>query len=449
VQHPQSGVSRKALASVGIVSVLLTLLFINSLADNQVQDSLQVFYIDVGQGDSILLHASDDTDVLIDGGPRSAGPAVVAHLRNQRIDDIDVMVLTHGDADHVGGLISVLRSSIPVEAVVYNGQQYAGLTYREFITETQRRGLTPTPAQAGQIYAWGPITTSVLNPQTQGSLGLSQDDNSVVMLVAYGDMRFLFTGDISSDVEQGILDAGTLRTWTEADVLKVAHHGSAYGSSAPFLEAVGAEAAVISVGADNVCKSPAQETLDRLETAGAKVLRTDRYGTIVVTTDGQTYSTNVDYVVLFPLAAKMPTSTPTPTSTPLVWPGGTPTPTPTTPIPSATPTGTPRMGHIVITDIFSDGAGSSDPDEYVEIYNDGGWSVQLGGWTLRDEDNHVFTFPDLTMWPGRVCRIYTNEYHAEWCGLNYGSKSAIWGDCEDCAYLRGDWWSPQDIYCYE
>jgi competence protein ComEC len=140
MQHPRFDTLQKVLVPIGIVVVLL-LLFLSPLAYGQLQDSLKVSYIDVGQGDSILLHASDDTDILIDGGPRSAGPTVVAYLQNEGIDDIEVMVLTHGDADHVGGLIDVLRSTIPIESVIYNGRHHTSLTYQEFITETQTRGL--------------------------------------------------------------------------------------------------------------------------------------------------------------------------------------------------------------------------------------------------------------------------------------------------------------------
>lgn len=471
MQRPRFDIAQRILVSVSMVAVLLVL-FLSPLVYGQLQDSLKVSYIDVGQGDSILLHASDDTDILVDGGPRSAGPTVVAYLLSEGIDDIEVMVLTHGDADHVGGLIDVLRSTIPVESVIYNGRQHTSLTYQEFITETQSRGLTPTPAQAGQIYAWGSITTSVLNPQTQGTLGLDQNDNSVVMLVVYGDMRFLFTGDISSGIEQVIVDTGTLRLWAEADILKVAHHGSRYSSSAPFLEAVGAEVAVISVGASNPYGHPAQETLDRLQAAGAEVLRTDQNGTIVITTDGQTYEIKAGYVVFLPLVIKFvptptntlppPTNTPIPpTNTPIpptntpILPTNTPIPPTNTPVPPtntpAPPTNTPvpgTTGNVNIIDIFYDGEGSSEPDEYVAIRNDDTQSIQLSGWTLHDEANHTFTFPSHIMTPGQVCRVYTNENHPEWCGFNYGSGSAIWNNSGDCAYLQNSTGAAIDTYCY-
>jgi len=429
----KSSLTRKTLVVFASTLILSTLL-LTSLAYGKLSNLLQVSYIDVGQGDSIWLHASDGTDILIDGGPRSAGPTVVAYLQEGGIDDIEVVVLSHGDADHVGGLIDVLRSAIPVEAVIYNGLHHTSLTYQQFLTETMKRGLTPTPAQVGQTHTWGPVNASVLNPQNPPTG--EQNEDSVVILAVYGDVRFLFPGDIGSDTEQTILGLGTP---VAADVLKVAHHGSRYSSSASFLDAVGAELAIISVGADNPYGHPAQETLDRLQAAGARVLRTDQNGTIVVTTDGQTYEVEADFVVFLPLVIRtVPTPTNTPTSTPT--PTGTPTPT-NTPSPGTT-------GNVVITSIFYDGAGSQEPDEHVDIRNDDTNSIQLSGWTLRDAANHVFTFPSYVMQPGQTCRVYTNEYHPEWCGFSYGSGSAIWNNSGDCAYLRDVMGESVDTYCY-
>ena len=242
---------------------------------------------------------------------------------------------------------------------------------------------------------------------------------------------FLFTGDITSDAEQTLLGTGALKQLLPADILKVAHHGSDNGSSAAFLEAVGAEVAVISVGADNPYGHPAQETLDRLEAAKARVLRTDRHDTITVITDGETYEISASFVVFLPLALQQepPTLTPTPTATPI--------PEPVT------------SGDINLVTIFHHGFnGSQEPDEYVQVRNDDIQAIQLSGWTLRDLENHVFTFPSYVMQPGQVCRVYTNEYHPEWCGFSYESSSATWNNSGDCAYLRDSTSTMIDVLCY-
>ncbi|MBU0494558.1 MAG: lamin tail domain-containing protein, partial [Chloroflexi bacterium] len=340
----------------------------------------------------------------------------VAYLQDQGLDDIEVLVLTHGDADHVGGLIAVLQSAIPVEQVFYNGLDHTTATYAAFQAELQHRGLTPVPAQAGQTYIWGPLDAAVLNPQVPGTG--DQNEDSVVLAVTYGAVRWLFTGDIGSATEQTILLSDTLRAGATADVLKVAHHGSRYSSTTPFLDAVGAELAVICVGADNTYGHPAEETLARLRAAGARILRTDQNNTVVVRTDGQTFQVQADYLLFLPLALNR-------------W------------VSSA------QTGDVHIADIFRDGAiDPQEPDEYVEIYNADPRPIQLDGWTLRDEANHVFTFPNYVMPPDQVCRIYTNQDHPEWCGFSYGNGWAIWNNDGDCAYLHDSTGTLVDAYCY-
>lgn len=147
-------------------------------------------------------------------------------------------------------------------------------------------------------------------------------------------------------------------------------------------------------------------------------------------------------------ATRTPTATRTrtPTATQVVVlpsPTRTRTPTPTnTPPPSST-------GVITIINIFFDGVmGANEPDEYVEIRNDDLNAIQLSGWTLSDDQNHVYTFPGFVIQPGQVCRVYTNENHPEWCGFNYGSGSAIWNNSGDCGTLRNSSSQLIDQYCY-
>jgi hypothetical protein len=158
--------------------------------------------------------------------------------------------------------------------------------------------------------------------------------------------------------------------------------------------------------------------------------------------------------IYLPIALRAPAS-PTPTSTSTVAKTPTPTVTPTTTIlPSPTSTRTPtstqvfNTGDVNITTIFFNGSGDNEPDEYVEIHNDDTRPIQLQGWTLHDIASHVFTFPAFVMQPGKVCRIYTNQVHPEWCGFSYGSNTAIWNNSGDCGYLRDSSYILIDDYCY-
>ena len=148
----------------------------------------------------------------------------------------------------------------------------------------------------------------------------------------------------------------------------------------------------------------------------------------------------VDNFLFLPLIKKSepppsPTSTPFPTNTPD--PNLTPLPTPLAELPD-----------IRITHIHYDGAGSSESDEYIQIQNYESRSIQLQFWTLRDEANHVFPFPQFVMQPGQECRVYTNEFHSASCAFSYGSGSAIWNNGGDCAELRNSGDSVIDTYCY-
>ena len=105
-------------------------------------------------------------------------------------------------------------------------------------------------------------------------------------------------------------------------------------------------------------------------------------------------------------------------------------------------------GRVSIVDIHYGGTGNSEPDEYVEFQNVDDLPIQIEGWTLRDDDGHAGVFSRFVMPPGQVCRVYTDEYHPDWCGFTYRSGSAIWNDEGDCAFLRNRLGTPIDTYCY-
>jgi competence protein ComEC len=281
-----------------------------------------------------------------------------------------------------------------------------------------------TSAQFPDELYWGTKKVFVLNP-TSGLINPETNEASLVLLLDDAEVEFLFTGDIDSAVESEIIARGTPVT---ADILKVAHHGSNYSSSANFLNAVQPFDSIISVG-PNSYGHPGDETLARLAAIGSNIWRTDVQGTITVTTsDGINYvvipSPDGNLVFLPMILRNYPAPTATPTEPP------------------------PNTGKVVITTIFYDGTGSQEPDEYVEIRNDDSQSIQLNGWTLSDEANHEFKFPAYVMMPGQVCRIYTNEDHPEWCGFNHSSGSAIWNNTGDCAYLRDASFALINEYCY-
>ncbi|MCL4561030.1 MAG: hypothetical protein M1281_10485 [Chloroflexi bacterium] len=196
------------------------------------------------------------------------------------------MVASHADSDHIGGLISVLQApDISVHQVLYNGYPGDTTTWTRFAAAAAADDLALTPIQYLQELAWGLMDAHVLNP----SSGLSNPETnqaSLVIRVDTGTVNYLFTGDIDSTIEATVVARGTPLA---SEILKVAHHGSAYSSSTGFLAAADPQAAIISVGT-NSYGHPSPETISRLLAAGAVVGRTDELGTILVTSNGTTYS---------------------------------------------------------------------------------------------------------------------------------------------------------------
>lgn len=255
---------------------------------------LAISFIDVGQGDAILIQDPYRFDILIDGGTTTGGDAVVEYLRELAVDDVDVMIATHADADHIGGLTTVLSmTDIPVQQVYYNGYQGNSNTWTKFVAAVEAAELILTPMQYPEIFRWGDITAAVLNPEPD-LVEPETNESCVVLSLSYGMHTFLFTCDISTEDEEALLDGGRE---VRANVLKVAHHGSKNSSCSRFLSAVGMQDAIISVGLRNQYGHPAPETLARIAEAGANIYRTDLHGTVMLTSDGSSYTITPSKVV--------------------------------------------------------------------------------------------------------------------------------------------------------
>jgi competence protein ComEC len=250
-----------------------------ALCENQ--PVAKVYFFDVGQGDSIFID-TDGLDVLIDGGPRSVGSALMGYLSDLGVSEIAYVVATHPHEDHIGGLVTVLNSSITVGAVLYNGESATSQVYQDFMRHAQSK---ITIVQRGQTYILSTnVNFTVLNP-IQPLEFSDVNSNSIVLRLQVGNVTFLFTGDATLEAEESMMAAGLN---LESQVLKVAHHGSRYATSAEFLEAVNPTYAIISAGLGNPYGHPHAETVQRLLAKGITVYATYASGTIVMGTDGQT-----------------------------------------------------------------------------------------------------------------------------------------------------------------
>ncbi|NVM22360.1 MAG: lamin tail domain-containing protein [Desulfobacterales bacterium] len=372
---------------------------------------LQVHYIDVGQGDSILLDLGE-AEVLIDAGDRS--PGVVTYLEDYVDGSLEAMIATHPHADHIGGLIAVL-DTFEVEGIWLNGDTSTSNTYSDFMDKVNAEGAEVYKARRGQTITVGSLSFDVLHP-VEPLVG-NTNNNSIVLMLSYGEVDFLFTGDAEQEAEASILVQSVVPV-PDIEILKVGHHGSRTSSSQAFLDIIQPEVAIYMAGIGNRYGHPHEETISALQDIGAEICGTDTHGTVVVETDGQ------DYIVIT-------TSAPVPTATPTATPTSTPIDTPTpTPMPSPIPMG---ASNVQITYIFYDGAVPYvESDEYVAIKNLGDVPQDLQGWVLKDisEGYPSFTFPHYILQPGATIRVYTNEIHPEWGSFSFGYGKAVWNNTD-------------------
>jgi competence protein ComEC len=261
------------------------LLFFAVSSVSLASENLTAHFLDVGQGDSILLQF-DEKNVLIDGGTQDMGPRVETYLRNHGVSSLDLLVSTHPHEDHIGGLITILKD-FPVKQVLYSGQPHSSQNYENFLTLVDQKNISYNVAQRGQKINLDPnLKIEVLSPPKT----LFQDDlnqNSIVLKVTYNKVSFLFMGDAGFEAENSLISLGYD---LKSDVLKVGHHGSSSASSSAFLAKVKPAISIIEVGAGNDYGHPTKKTLKALQSTGSKIYRTDTNGSIVITTDGLSYS---------------------------------------------------------------------------------------------------------------------------------------------------------------
>ncbi|MDN7243176.1 MBL fold metallo-hydrolase [Planococcus sp. N028] len=242
---------------------------------------LKVHFIDVGQGDATLLELDDHT-MLIDAGDWNATD-VVDYLHEQGIEKIDIAVGTHPDSDHIGQLADVVNN-FDVGEVWMSGNESTSNTFIETLEAIDAAGSDYYEPRAGEVFDLGDMKIEVLYPKEATG---KANEESISFKLTYGEVRFVFTGDSGVKEEQNMIDSGID---LDAEILHLGHHGSNTSTSAAFLKAVSPEVAVYSAGADNSYGHPHAEVLAAAENAGAEVYGTDVNGTIIVETDGKTYS---------------------------------------------------------------------------------------------------------------------------------------------------------------
>lgn len=290
-------------------------------ASNEVSGSLSelnVHFIDVGQADSTLLqysHDGDDFTILIDAGNWNRND-VVNYLNAQNVSQIDIVIGTHPDADHIGQLDKVLNT-FDVGEVWLSGNTSNSQTFQRLLAAIDSSGADYYEPRMGDEFEVGPLAIEILYPQT-----ISENDNgeSISLKLTYGDTRFLFTGDASKTDELNMLQSGID---IQADILQLGHHGSSTSTHTRFLSEVNPSTAIYSAGSENSYGHPHEEVVDLVQAAGVQLYGTDVHGTVIVSTNGKDYTllTNKDGTIS-PSSSNEPTASKEATSSPPVMPTG-------------------------------------------------------------------------------------------------------------------------------
>lgn len=282
--RPTRATIRTGALAAGVAWVLLSVINYHPSADGR---TLSIHVLDVGQGDAIALRTPVGRWLLIDAGPRAlsgnAGRRVVApFLRHRNVTSLAALVVTHGDADHVGGAAYVAGEFAPA-LVLEPGQPLGSRPYIEFLGAVDSAGLRWRAARAGDTLRLDGVTIAVLHPSSAWvERQFEPNENSVVLRVSYGCFDAMLMGDAGEPVEELLRE-----TKVEADVLKIGHHGSSSATTDAWIDAVRPKVGVISVGRRNRYGHPAPEVLRRLADRHVRLWRTDRDGPVTIESDGR------------------------------------------------------------------------------------------------------------------------------------------------------------------
>jgi len=280
----------KKKATLIVLSVILLIIIVQVFYP---ADNLKVNFINVGEGDCILIEAPNKINILIDGGgtPQSdfdvGSKIVIPYLRRKGINKINLLVLTHPHLDHLEGLLPVIRE-FRVDMVLDSGLICDSSEYKEFISIIQKKGIPYHQAKAGDNFIFSNnLEIFLLNPLYDSDFYNEFDFNnaSIVVKLFYKNADFLFTGDIEEATEKKLL---VWQNILQSDILKVGHHGSETSTNLEFLDKVNPSIAVITVG-KNHFGHPSQKIIERLKDRNIQIYRTDENGTIIIRTNGQEY----------------------------------------------------------------------------------------------------------------------------------------------------------------
>ncbi|AIF42524.1 ComEC/Rec2 family competence protein [Virgibacillus sp. SK37] len=260
---------------------VITLFPASSYAKERQMD-MEVHFIDVGQGDSILIQTPQNKNILIDGGPPDAGERIVSYLKKEGIKSIDLLVVTHPDVDHIGGLPHVM-GQIPIKKIVDSGKLHTTRTYGKYVRQIRKQEIPVQIAKIDdQLKVDSELKIQILNAFEKMK---TNNQSSIVLKLTYNKMDFLLMSDVEIEQEKEFIKKHNL----QAEILKVAHHGSNTSTSLGFLKEVSPQVAILTYSKQNDYGHPVDRVIRNLTKVKSLIYSTAAFGNIVIRTDGKNY----------------------------------------------------------------------------------------------------------------------------------------------------------------
>ncbi|OZU87746.1 competence protein [Virgibacillus indicus] len=246
------------------------------------KEVMDVHFIDVGQGDSILIITPSDKTILIDGGPPEAGKKVVSYLEELNIEKIDLLIATHPDIDHIGGLPHVMKS-FEIKQILDSGKLYSTKTYGRYLNQIWKDDIPVEIARKNDQVKIDPLLDiKILNSYEKNK---NNNQSSIVLKISYNEIDFLLMSDVEMEQEKVLLKHQDL----QSEIIKVAHHGSNTSTSLGFLKEVAPQAAILTYSIENDYGHPVDRVIENLYKVNATIYSTAAYGDVVIRTNGNNY----------------------------------------------------------------------------------------------------------------------------------------------------------------
>lgn len=409
--------------------------------------TVEVHFINVGQSVSTLVVSPEGETMLVDTGHyNDDGEYVLEYLETQGIDRIDHLVVSHNDADHIGGNAAIIEhyetSADGIGAVYDPGIAASTQTYAEYLDAVESYDVTLYETREGDSIGIESLRVEVLGPPDPYLESKARNENSIVLKLTYGQTSFLLSGDAEDDQEAYLVE--TYGNQLQSTVLKAGHHGSSSSSGAEMLDVVGPETVVISSGYDNQYGHPTKTVLQRLGDRSTPTYWTGTHGDTVFVSDGNTVSVQTQYAApTAPVSLRsgnIARVTDDRRVTERATVSGETVATPADQTVTDGGTSAVEPTALVVTEIAADAAGDDQNNlnnEYVVLKNTGDDTLDVSGWTITDEATHEYTIPNgVTVDPDATITVHTGSGTDTDTDLYWESGSPVWNNGGDTVIIQ-------------